>query len=60
MTEGLLMKLSDVKRVLNVSRKVVRRLAAQGEIRAVPVGGQMMYERRSVEGWLEQRGVRKN
>jgi len=53
--DGLLMKVGEVKARLNVSRKTVYRLAEQKEIHAVQVGGQRMYERRSVERWVEER-----
>lgn len=58
MSEGLLMKCGEVKRLLNVSRKTVYAMVERGEIRAVKVGGQRMYETRSVEEWARRNGVR--
>lgn len=58
MGEALLMKLGDVKRSLGVSREKVYRLADRGEIRALRVGGQTMYETRSVQEWLQKNNVR--
>jgi excisionase family DNA binding protein len=58
MGEALLMKLGEVKRRLGVGRDKVYGLARRGEIRAVSIGGQTMYETRSVENFLERRNVR--
>ena len=57
MGEALLMKLGDVKRCLGVSREKVYGLASRGEIKPVPMGGQTMYETKSVEEWLHRNNV---
>jgi predicted DNA-binding transcriptional regulator AlpA len=59
MGEPLLMRLGDVKQTLGVGRPQIRRLVELGEIKPVLVGRQTMYERRSVQRWLDKKGVRR-
>jgi len=58
MEEGLLMRLSEVKRLTGLSKQAIYRLATAGEVRVVKPGCcQKMYVRRSVLAWLERAGV---
>lgn len=54
MGEGLLMKLWEVKELLGVGRETVYRMAKDGDIKPVRIGSQVMYERESVQRWIQE------
>jgi len=57
--DPVLMKLSEVKQLLGVSREQVCGMAARKEITAVPLGRQIWYSRESVKLWMKKSGVEK-
>jgi len=57
--EPVLMKLSEVRQLLGVSREQVYGMSSRDEITAVPLGRQIYYSRDSVKLWMKKNGVEK-